>query len=158
MRATTLIIALGLIAGAPALAAAKADEDHGNRMQQRFERMDLDGNGRITLEELAEIRGKRLAKADADGDGALTLDEIKAASKRDGERLERRFQRMDQNGDGKVTKEESTAIATAWFEKVDKNGDGGITIGELQQWRPDGSGNRGSRGDRGDGGERGDAN
>lgn len=144
MNSRIFFFALGLIAAMPAAGMAKADGADGDRLQQRFARMDLDSNGRVTLDEMETIRAERLAKADANGDGAVTLEELKSVVQRDGERMERRFQRMDLDGDGRVTKAESTQVARKWFEAVDKNGDGGITVGELQQWRPRGPGKGGA--------------
>ncbi len=147
MKTSILVIAACIGLATPSLAlAAKGDgEGDGNRIQKRFERMDQDSNGRVTLEEVNTVREKRLARVDANGDGAVTLEELEEASKRESRHGARRFERMDLNGDGKVTADESAEVTAMWFEKVDKNGDGGITIGELQQWRPRGPGKKGDR-------------
>ncbi len=44
--------------------------------------------------------------------------------------LEQRFNQLDQNGDGRVTREE--AGGAAWFERLDTNGDGAITLEEAR--------------------------
>lgn len=143
MKTRILVIAACIGLATPGLVLAAKGEGDGNRIQQRFERLDLDSNGRVTLEELKTVREKRIARADADGDGAVTLEELQEASKRQSKHGARMFERMDLNDDGKVTVAESSEVTTKWFENVDKNGDGGITIGELQQWRPGGPGKKG---------------
>ena len=145
MKTRILVIAacIGLATPGIALAAKGEGEGGGDRIQKRFEHMDLDSNGRVTLEELKTVREKRIARADADGDGAVTLEELQEASKRQSKHGARLFERMDLNDDGKVTAAESSEVTTQWFAKVDGNGDGGITIGELQQWRPGGPGKKG---------------
>ena len=42
------------------------------------------------------------------------------------------FDRMDANGDGKVTRAEAQAAGDAFFAKLDKNGDGVVTKEELK--------------------------
>ncbi len=52
-----------------------AGERAADRLEQRFRRMDRDGNGRLTAEELR--RPQMMERADADGDGAVTLQELR---------------------------------------------------------------------------------
>lgn len=82
--------------------------------------LDRDGDGRLTKDEWGGAsapaepaprpggrRGgfaERLRQLDRDGDGDLTRDELP-------ERMRRRFDRMDANGDGKIDPDEQAAIA-----------------------------------------------
>ena len=82
-----------------------------------FERLDKDGDGKLSHDEIrrnsAPTRGarpeppvQRLAELDADQSGSVSMDEFMAgplASKLPPERIERIFQRLDQDGDGQIT-------------------------------------------------------
>jgi Ca2+-binding EF-hand superfamily protein len=78
-----------------------------------FERLDKDGDGFITSKEL-KPRGRGpgaafLKKADSDGDGRISRAEFLADppfKKVDQERLNRMFDRMDQNKDGFIDKKD----------------------------------------------------
>ena len=85
------------------------------RTRARFERMDLDHDGKVTQAEMDEARAQRdsqgggggpgggmMSRADANGDGAVTLDEMQSQA-RD------RFARLDADKDGKVTRDEMQA-------------------------------------------------
>lgn len=72
------------------------------RSDRRFDRMDANGDGAVTSEEMGdgEGRGARmLERADANNDGRITRAEMQAGTAA-------MFRRMDANGDGKVTEEE----------------------------------------------------
>ena len=79
------------------------------RSEERFARLDDDGDGLLTREELGGRgrdggrRGPRFAEADTDGDGAISFSELQAVRP---EVTEERFARMDRNGDGLITEEE----------------------------------------------------
>jgi Ca2+-binding EF-hand superfamily protein len=84
------------------------------RATARFDRMDKDGDGKVTTAEIAALRaanasegvgnrnGGGLARADLDNDGVVTRAEVETQARE-------RFQRMDKNGDGTVTPEEREA-------------------------------------------------
>ncbi|WP_226633465.1 EF-hand domain-containing protein [Brevundimonas poindexterae] len=73
------------------------------RMLAGFDRQDIDGDGRLTPDELGAGDGpngaRMLRRADLDGDGTLTRDEVRQAATR-------LFAMMDVDGDGVVTAEE----------------------------------------------------
>ena len=98
-------------------------------MAERFAKLDTDGSGGVSAEEMAakrEARGERAGKgkrgmrgghgmrgggmmmrmADTNGDGSITRAEFDAA-------LEARFAKMDANGDGVVTQDERKAARDA---------------------------------------------
>ncbi|MBT5186507.1 MAG: hypothetical protein HOH19_13020 [Kordiimonadaceae bacterium] len=108
--------------------------------------MDTDGNGTIEKSEFAAMFDKRFAETDANNDG-ISLDEYKAKSEadraarnarraerraenserdaeRDAERLQKRFDGLDADNDGKVSADEYKAAGERMFDRMDRNNDG----------------------------------
>lgn len=114
--------------------------------QQRFARLDADGNGAITQAEATEAREKMkamMAERHASGEG-----------KRRGMRGMRgmrggegaMFERADSNGDGQVTFAEFSAPMLERFAKHDADGDGAISADERAAAREARKAARGARG------------
>ncbi|ADZ71423.1 EF-hand domain-containing protein [Polymorphum gilvum] len=107
------------------------------KMQRRgaerlFERFDVNGDGVVTQAEVDERVAARFAEADADSSGGVSLDEFKdhwIAQSRD--RMVRGFQRLDRDGDGKVSRAEFDRISDRLFSRLDRDGNG-----ELERVRP----------------------
>ncbi len=133
-----LAVIVGILATGTAYAAK--DEGKGDPRQNRFERLDADGNGRIDREEFAKAGEFRFGKLDANGDGVITLAELEERER--SERLARRFAHMDADDSGEVTRSEYTAAGDKMFERLDENGDGSLSMGELER-RRHGGGNGG---------------
>ena len=108
-----------------------------------FERLDSNGDGKITAEELPE-QAQRILQMDRDGDGVITREEISQgppggrfgqgrgmAPGGPGERAERMFEELDSNGDGRVTKEEVPDRMQQFLERFDRDGDGMVTEDEV---------------------------
>ncbi len=134
-----------LIGGA--YASSSRDDDHygmtmmmggpdrmGRGPGAMLQKLDLDGDGRVTREEAYRALGQELEKYDADGDGQLTVQEY--------ERLwldyarpmmVRRFQMHDADADGRVTREEYGAKVDRMFWRMDRDGDGVIEPGEMRR-------------------------
>ena len=142
-----LIVTL-MVAGAlavPAMASAQGiGHGFGQRSGEWFARMDANGDGVVSSEEIARFSEQRFASADADKDGNVTADEFKAARmKRREQRMERRFSELDRNGDKTVTREEFTAGAAARavlhasrrFKRMDADGDGAVSYDEMKAAR-----------------------
>ena len=70
-------------------------------------RADADGDGRISQAEFVSRRVQRLTAADADRDGSVAPEEMRAAFQaRTAERADARFQRLDANNDGAISRAE----------------------------------------------------
>lgn len=152
--------------GQPPARAGGSERPEGARREGGaglFERHDADGDGRLSRSELPEEIRDRLMAADADGDGALTPEELRAARPRRGsdggdlspeERRARMMERMDANGDGKITLDELPERLREAMKEADTNGDGVLSAEELdrareamgERWRDRPGGRRGGPG------------
>jgi hypothetical protein len=100
-------------------------ERHGGRMMRLFESFDANGDGALTQEEIDASRSGRFAKFDGNADKALTLEEYQALwLDAMHERMVRSFQRLDTDGDARVTAEEFGAPFARMVAHADHNGDG----------------------------------
>lgn len=90
-------------------------------------------SGKKLLSDSQDERYETLvALADTDHDGAVTRTEIEALVQRHVQKqVEARFERLDRNRDGRVTRAEVPTMASARFARFDVNGDGTLTIDEL---------------------------
>ena len=125
-----------------------------------FERLDRNGDGWVTEEEVPQERQRffdlMMQRGDENQDGKLTQEEFTASlSDRGGSSqfgegrpmgggarrfdTERMFQRFDSNGDGEITQEEVPQRAQRIMQ-LDRNGDGVITKEEISQGVPGGFG------------------
>ena len=130
------VATIGLIAAGSALA-----REHG---PGRWDQLDADGDGELTLNEMDAKHREMFDAADTDGDGAVSREEMKAFHK--SRRAEHRAKRMgDANGDGEVSRAEFDAHAAAKFSEMDSNGDGVLSDEELSKGR----GHKGGHGRRG---------
>ncbi|HHN66925.1 MAG TPA: acid-shock protein [Thermopetrobacter sp.] len=134
---------LTLAAAALSLLGASAALAHGPGpvvKRPNLMKLDANGDGVITREEVAAARAKRFAKRDANGDGVITAAEIDAAIMK---RLEKRktrlryrlLARLDADGDGTVTRDEFVNKRNRLFARLDLNGDGKITRQEVKRVR-----------------------
>ncbi len=116
-----------------------------------FERLDQNGDGVLTSEEVPEERqrffDRMMQRADQNQDGKLTQEEFTASlsdrggfGRAGGGRrpfdAERMFERFDSNEDGEITKDEVPQRVM----QLDRNGDGVITKEEISQGVPGGFG------------------
>jgi Ca2+-binding EF-hand superfamily protein len=93
--------------------------------QIAFMAADTDGDGEVSLAELARDAARGFAALDKDGSGTLTPEEL-------GPHDDALFRRVDTNGDGKLTFEEVTANKVRAFETGDKDKDGGLSFQEME--------------------------
>lgn len=81
----------------------------------------------MTLQDFQKRQGGRLMAADTDGDGSISKAEFMAVNKTGKGNPEKRFARMDLNGDGILDKNEINAMVTQRFKRIDTDGNGSIT-------------------------------
>jgi EF hand len=130
------LVALGLVAGCqhasavgPASAAVPAPPGQVVVEERREEIVlaDIDGDGCISLAELAREMAWRFAALDADHDDVLTPDEL-------GGQDPARFARLDRDGDGRLTFVEVMQAKEADFAKADKAKTGCVTVVEVLEF------------------------
>ena len=132
-----------------------AQTREGERIAEQFRRADKDGNGVLSRNEAADyapLHANRFAAADVNGDGRISPEEIRAFRKteriarrakrnlgggRGRSKFDRYFARADIDGDGVLTRAEA-AIGLPRvgkkFSRIDHDGDGRVTWEEMQAW------------------------
>lgn len=146
------------------LMTSTLSDDELNLLKKIFMEIDENGDGQITVNELAkaiERSGDRprfdelrelMKAADADGNGTLSYNElvlscVQRKLSQNEERLWNAFRKLDLNGDGKVSAQEIEKVLGAQREdvkkmiaEIDANGDGEIDFDEfLDMWSHDNS-------------------
>lgn len=112
---------------------AKGDKKAFKKMSPEafVQRFDKNRDGILEMKELPELLQKRLAAADTNRDGKLSVEELhafRAAFKGGG----KKFERLDKNGDGVLTKDEVGEHKWERIAKADANKDGKVTKDELE--------------------------
>ena len=106
-----------------------------------FENFDANADGVVTEAEFTEMQNEMFALVDADGSGGISKDEmithVEARIAESGrtppagmleERVDKRFSKMDSNGDGVLQQGEHQGTS---FARIDANGDGQLTQDEF---------------------------
>jgi Ca2+-binding EF-hand superfamily protein len=143
-RTLIMLSAVATLAGA-SLASAQP-----NGGAKRFEKLDANGDGVVTLQEMEAGALARFAKADANKDGKVTAEERRAAFEA---HKRERFAKRDANGNGLLERSEVERMPEKWFAKLDANGDGALSQDELRNMPHKGRGKhfKGARGGEGAG-------
>ena len=129
-----------LIAGALAMpATADGHGDHrkgGERTKHAVKQMDANNDGAISFDEFRMPGGRDAPemRMDANGDGKITREEVSEVATQRTEEALTRFDAMDADGNGVVTRSERRRSA---FNRMDGDGDGQITKSEFREVRKD---------------------
>jgi Ca2+-binding EF-hand superfamily protein len=123
---------------------ASHSAQHGKRIAQLFTDKDANKDGRLTREE-SQFPERRFVRSDTNGDGALTVAELNEKGKPGGAHATAKGRggklgHFDENGDGKVEREEVRKAAARQFTRLDQNSDGNLTSDELSRQRGHGHG------------------
>jgi Ca2+-binding EF-hand superfamily protein len=106
------------------------------RADKMFDRFDTDKDGKVTQAEVDAVRAQDIKKFDANGDGVLQLDEYQNLwLEHMRSRMVDSFQRLDDDGDGKVTDAEMKAPMARMTRFMDRDGDGSVTREEMRPRR-----------------------
>ena len=99
------------------VASAKKKAD--KKAEELFKKLDTNGDASLTKDELKGKKSQKIAlNADANGDGKLAKDELVAfTEKRSEERVSKKFQQVDKDGDGFVTSDEVQQAKSKTKEK-----------------------------------------
>ena len=116
-------VALAAVAG---VATAQSQTPQPGAERVRPLRGDADNDGRISQAEFVDGRLARLTAADANGDGSVTPEEMRTALQaRRAERAEKRFAKLDADGNGAITRAEFDAARSERGPRRDRaHGDG----------------------------------
>ena len=99
----------------------------GKRMMHMMETYDTNNDGALTVEEVTAERAKKFKAFDKNADGTLDLNEYQALwmdAMRD--RMVDRFQKHDNDGDGKISEQDFSERFSRMMTWMDRNEDGKI--------------------------------
>lgn len=104
------------------------------QFMERIKAMDTNKDGKITKEEAQAARQAAITKNDSDKSGDLNLAEFKTLwAQKNERRAVRAFQRLDTNGDGKITTAEQNEKIDRLFARADRNGDGVLSKDDMKR-------------------------
>jgi len=109
---------------------------HRDHQDMLFERFDANQDGNITKLEIDARRKQTIGKHDADKSGSLSLDEFQGVfNEIMRHRMVRMFQRIDRDGDAKVTDKEIASRLDRMMGWLDRDDDGVIKKDEMRKYK-----------------------
>lgn len=138
MKKLTMMIIATAIAGSSvaAYAASEIKEHRHGKIEFIFEKKDVNKDGKLSKDELSGRWASKFEKLDGDKDGFITLAEAKEAHERmKKERLTNMMMRLDTDSNGEVSEAEYTAFTLEKFKKADKDGNGSLSMDEMADAR-----------------------
>lgn len=115
---------------------AQAQGDLARPPMRMFAQADTNGDGQITRDEMLASAKERFDKADTNHDGVVEGTELNAMPSRGpGRGGAGRMQRLDANGDGRISADEHNQAVLARFTAMDSNNDGVVTQAEANAKR-----------------------
>ena len=143
-RAKVAVAIAGVVIAGGATVAVTSALAHGKGFQggfggQRpavFERIDADGDKKVTMDEAAAFFAGIRDANDADGNGAINLEEFEGIVLEHARpMIAKGFMRLDDDGDGELSDAEIAERVEHMMERADRNGDGAVEIKELKRGR-----------------------
>lgn len=132
--ARSVLAALPVAALSVCALAQTADTAHPSFYQLMLQKMDTNGDGRISLDEYVAAATARFKSIDTQNKGTIDAADIAASPatiQRDEKIATAIVKHVDTSGKGYITQDDVVAAAQARFAKLDKNGDGKLTPDEL---------------------------
>ena len=101
---------------------------------ERFDALDRDSSGTLSLEEYAVEARTRFDAMDLDHNFRVTVGEMETAEpQRDGQMTAaQRIALDDEDGDGELSEDEHAAVIEVMFERADANDDGSLEPAEFK--------------------------
>ena len=129
MFSMPLLVAALWFAAGPVVAQS---QDPIRQMLANFTRIDRDGDGVISRDELRTVQAARWQQIDRNGDGYLTLDDFPRAAAGRAKTQLAEIGYLDANGDRRISKNEFLDGEPPVFRNADQNRDGAVSRSELE--------------------------
>ncbi|HMI93429.1 MAG TPA: hypothetical protein VK509_18785 [Polyangiales bacterium] len=118
---------------------AEHESKHAEHAKERFAEKDANKDGKLSKQEMSGLPGDWFERLDLNGDGFVTADEMTEAhasmkgrfGKGGGQHGAKRFERLDSDNNGAVDKAEIAAHAKQRFERLDADKNGALSKDEL---------------------------
>jgi Ca2+-binding EF-hand superfamily protein len=132
--ARSVLVAFPAAALSVCALAQTANSGHPSFYQLMLQKMDTNGDGRISLDEYVAAASARFKSIDTQNKGSVDAADIAASPttlQRDQKIADAIVKRVDKSGKGYISQDDVVAAAQARFTRMDKKGDGKLTPDEL---------------------------
>ncbi len=128
------LLAVAALAGV-AGGAVQAREPGMPRSERTFERLDVNKDGELAVDELGSRSERRFMRLDADKDGKVTRAELESwLNQLAARRIDRILERMDADNDAAVSRDELQAYIASLVLAADADKSGGVTFQEARDY------------------------